>query len=448
MDIPTEILDIILSHLDRTSIFVCKFVCKSIYQRINIRYPKLTLDIYEIIYRDYYNLYVNWIVPTMGVEPQKIIYKAEYVIGLGNSYSFFESIISSDQSHDLKSCLFGAFNSVRSGKESSLSFCKWLINKAKPEDFRNYILGMAFASHSIELTDYVLTLPINSMNHDLSYLYNRHYSSINDMVGFKDNSNLCDYVKYLLTKFPEIKPQDLLMKHCDDLPTIQYLVSLGAQVGSNLFRAWCSHGNVDIVKYIDSLSIINKSYEFIVYNRQTYDFLTSKGYGINVAETVIECLVSDDSDLLSHILNTQDKQNNYLLIDMLLSLMNDGDQVSCITIVSEYGYKFPTNTYELLKGRGGDFITFDCVKLLHAFGVEWTRSSLEFVLDSGDVRVIEFALDNGLIMPENILDQPWIYELEHIIIMIEFLLDKGYKYTSLAISYTNDVEILELYDNK
>lgn len=293
----------IFTYLTSTDLILLKTCDKHLYGLVSSVYGNnLYYDIIEIVYRNYYSLFINYLHPLIGTKECRNI---SYYIGLGCSKEFAKCVLISSRIK-IDQLLSGG---LRSG---NLEFIKWVCG-----DFYLGSLGglinitTIVRSMSIECVEYMLKKYKLKCTNTSVKLHDIMESYRDLIVGFKVNLTV-DYIKYLTTKRDILDEESLLSDAIhEDMSIVEYLLNRNYLPDSRDFdnaltankceiaelylkaNPQCvefdklysvsSKECYDFIKSHDLQIDMNSSLELAIYrgNKQFITFLYSQGRGVN-----------------------------------------------------------------------------------------------------------------------------------------------------------------------
>lgn len=409
MNLCNDVYKIVLKNTDKTTLLVCKWVCKQFSSWVKEINPKLSWSIVHIVKNDYYHLYANWIVPTIGAWQREWNHdvNVDYYIGKGCSYAFLKSF----EDISIQDVMWGAMAS------GNVGYIKHLCGNYKLIKYETVLtyFSAVLASRSIESIKYLISKFIKLKN-----LVQVDYS----LVDLRDNSkgdNPLKFIEYMLKTFPKSNKQDLLMNvSANNAKLVESLIKLHCKFNIGCLLAAVRKNNLDSIKLIDDNFQIDKSEPIKVKSVQVYKELKSRDYLIDEDESMVTAISKSNIELIKALLE-DDYEPDEETIARSFNDLNDTSGIQCLldsdVEITEDIYEFAYNI--------GTQPSAPIIWLLHKNGIPWTLFCIRFVVQTNDIEFIKSAISSGCNIPTDILTNQDLYEHEINPVTFQYLIDIG-----------------------
>jgi len=418
MNLPSDMINVILGKLDNTSLMVCKFTCKSLHEYVQTKYPTLTWNIYEIIYKDYFHLFTKYLIPLFG-EP-RITDSMKYTAGLGYSTKFIDIFENMEQPS--QSFMEGVF---RSG---NLDYVKAL------PDHINYLkfpLIFVLRSMSIPIVNYI-TSRYNIIQGRVKLISllqdNSGRNKLELSLGLKIDVEL-PYIDYLLERsfldLSEIASDAIIM---NDNQFINYSVSKGYKPTDIDLMRVIENNNIELAKLIVSLNpaVINTYRIFSTSSLECYMYIKECNLRLDSRDCLTLAVSKGNKELIAHIYEDGHRFTDQILLDLLDRYTYSKPKITSdiLRYLMSLGYQLPPNIYTLLASHNSLF-NMNLFNLFHELGYK-DESVLPYLCDFTDVNVVKTAINLGYPINDSSLHLK-IINKDKSIEVFDCLIVNGYK---------------------
>jgi len=399
----------IFTYLTPTHLILLKTCNSHLYKLVSSVYGNnLGYSIVEIVYNNYYSLFINYLYPMIG---HKKVFNLAYYVGLSCSKEFAKC----DKLGLKQTQLFEG--ALRSG---NLEFIKWICDELfSNKTIKSTSLKHIVRSMSKECVDYMLKR--YRVEYSLNCMSLRTFAKnpLDLKVGFHANLT-ADYIDYLMYKRRMIDKKTVLTcAHDCDVNIIKHLLSKGCIPNSDNFRDAVEFGKDEIAKLYFEINpkCVTKDISYVVSSEQCYHFVKSCNLEVNIKDSFINALINCDKKFVSFLCSNGVTLSKDILREVLPLW------VDMISHLKDLGLNIPSDIYKFMYDNGIACDDIEFIQYLQEHDYYDPNYTDKYIFEYCDLRVIEKYLTSLASIPEYAYEYMTRNEEPD---MLEYLYDSGH----------------------
>lgn len=379
---------VIFGYLTSNDLIILKGTNKHLHRLISGCGRKLNLSIFEVVYRNYFSLFKNYLYnDSMPLQTNRS--NLSYCAGLGCSTTFTRWLRQNDLLDNSK-LIKGA---LRSANKKFITYVHHL-NLAKIQ------YDWIIRSLSIDIVEWASTL-IDSKSRRVFYIATILPDKLEKKLGLNFNITT-EYVLYL-TKLNGCRSAKLFPSLLEyDVSLIQELLASDYTPNFYDLQTVLDVERLDFAERIIKTApscLDNASY--IVHSINAYEYALSKGIDIHNYDTLVAAVRSGNKDFVTYLYG-----KGVVFTDEMLGIVyslgeTNPNRMNMMNHVMSLGYNFPLNIYEFMNEEGCIDIDLDLFIYLHEHGYHDPVETPKYIFCASDINVIRAYINLGLDIPSN-----------------------------------------------